>query len=1328
MPADPVDPPGVLSFAAEQMLAGARRWPGAGSGDPFGIHSWILGLLEHHRSTVGSLALVDDLATLEAEARRRVAAGDPGELLSRKQVIARAASRAGEAGRPVIAREDVAGAILELAVDRLGVAPSGGPAHERSPAVPPDAAEDQLIPVGARDETRLSKPLPFSFTAQMMLDELEAGDAGAAPDRKEVAEEAVRRARQAGRPLVAADDVTRAIQALTAERGADAPPEAARAQEERARSEDARAGVGTAVRQPGPSARGIHPAQGRETSASTARAQDGESRGESQSRVIRVFVSSTFRDMQAERDELVKRVFPQLRKRCESRGVVWGEIDLRWGITDEQKSEGQVLPICLAEIHRCRPFFIGLLGERYGWVPEEIGPELIESEPWLAENRERSVTELEILHGVLNDPALADHAYFYLRRPAYIDSLPEERQPTFREVPGPDEVERLGAEEAKRRAEERRRRLAALKERLDASGLPVRKDYSDPVELGELVLADLTGVIDSLYAEGSAPDPLDREAAEHDAFAQSRFGVYIGRQAYFDRLDAHVRGDGPPLVVLGESGSGKSALLANWVDRYRGRDPTERPEGGLLLHFIGATPASADWTAMIRRILGELRRSLGVDLEIPDETEALRATFANALHQAAARGRVVLVLDALNQLEDRDQAPDLVWLPPEIPANVRLVLSTLPGRPLEELSKRGWPSIEVGPLEPGERKRLIVEYLAGFTKTLSPDRVERIAAAPQAANPLFLRVLLEELRLWGDHLTLDAAIDHYLSATELDDLFGMILARYEKDYERERPSLVRDAMTLLWAARRGLTEAELLDLLGVGDEPLPAGHWSPLFLAAEQALVTRSGYVGFFHDYLRQAVQRRYLPGETEQRGVHLRLADYFADRELGTRKVDELPWQLAEAGAWDRLASLLGDLSFFGAAWDQDPFGVKAFWARIEQKSRLRLLDAYRPVIREPHRRRESVWRVGLLLMDTGHPEEAQALWDYAVEQAREVGDRSALQASLGNKALALQARGELDGALAVLEEQEDLCRASGEGTGLAMSLNNQAGILQLRGHLDRALALLKQVEGLYVELGEKGALATALNNQAGILRALGNLDQATVLHEQEERLCRELGDKAGLQASLGNQALIFQDRGRLGEAMALLKEQERLCRELGDGVGLATSLHNQAGVLRDRGDLDASLSLLKHVERLCRESSDPMTLQRSLGNQAAILRAQGDLAGAMQLWQEQEQLCRQLGDLARLQMSLGNQAGVLRARGQLDGAMRLLKEQERLCRELGDPDGLATSWVNQAAIVGKTDPRGAAALAQEAYALALGNGLTNLSRRIEPILRGHRRRAGME
>ena len=63
-----------------------------------------------------------------------------------------------------------------------------------------------------------------------------------------------------------------------------------------------------------------------------------------------------------------------------------------------------MLPICLAEIDRSRPYFIGLLGQRYGWVPEELPDGLAEQLPWLAGLAGTSVTEMEILHGVLNDP------------------------------------------------------------------------------------------------------------------------------------------------------------------------------------------------------------------------------------------------------------------------------------------------------------------------------------------------------------------------------------------------------------------------------------------------------------------------------------------------------------------------------------------------------------------------------------------------------------------------------------------------------------------------------------------------------------------------------------------------------------------------------------------------------------------------------------------------------------------------------------------------------------------------------------------------------------
>src|SRR6266550_4652914 len=86
-------------------------------------------------------------------------------------------------------------------------------------------------------------------------------------------------------------------------------------------------------------------------------------------KTVRVFISSTFRDMHAERDHLVKVVFPALRERLEKHRVYLIDIDLRWGVTRDQAENDEALDLCLQQIDECRPFFIGILGERYGYVP-----------------------------------------------------------------------------------------------------------------------------------------------------------------------------------------------------------------------------------------------------------------------------------------------------------------------------------------------------------------------------------------------------------------------------------------------------------------------------------------------------------------------------------------------------------------------------------------------------------------------------------------------------------------------------------------------------------------------------------------------------------------------------------------------------------------------------------------------------------------------------------------------------------------------------------------------------------------------------------------------
>lgn len=994
-------------------------------------------------------------------------------------------------------------------------------------------------------------------------------------------------------------------------------------------------------------------------------------------RTVRVFVSSTFRDLQRERDELAKFTFPQLRRRCAERGVTWSEVDLRWGITAAQIEKGEVLSHCFDEIERSRPYFIGILGERYGSV-QEIAASLVEAEPWLADYAGCSVTELEIMKGVLRNPDMASHAFFYLRDPAYLDTRPADEQPDLREMPSAAEIDAVGYVEAERRAEGRRSRLRALKECIRGSGLPVRS-YPDPRTLGELVLADLSGVIDRLYPEGSAPDALAREADEHEAFAASRADVYVGRAEYRQQLDDHAAGDGPPLVVVGESGVGKSALLANWARTWRVAHPGDL----LVMHFVGGTPSSGDWTAMLRRVVEELGRHLGLEDEISDEPEALRLEFARRLCRVAAHGRAVIVIDALEQLEDRGGALDLTWLPPVIPANVRLLLSSLPGRPLDEVARRGWPTLRVLPLTNEERATLIGRYLGRYAKALSPALVDRIAAAPQTANPLYLRALLEELRLWGVHETIAGRIEHYLAAETISALYQRILARYEADYENERPGLVGDAMSLLWAARRGLSETELRALLGSGGEPLPSAFWTPLSLAAERSLVNRSGLIGFSHRYVRRAIEERYLHGRPEREAIHLQLADYFDARRQESRAIDELAWQLGEATSWQRLAKLLADLPFLERAFRTSESEVKAHWASIEANSSFRLTDAYRSVVDEPQRPGVPVFALSKLLSDTGHLPEARGLLERFSKTSWARGDSASLRATLLNLAVIVERQGDLDAAMALLGDQERICREAGDLMGLHRALGNRAGILLVRGALDEATTAFGEQERICREIDDRAGLAGSLGNQAVILARQGRLDAAMSLHKEEERICRELDDRAGVHRSLANQATIYQVRGELDAALVRYRELEEDCRELGDPAGLHLSLGNQATILVVRGNLDAAMTLLREQERICRELGDLEGLHRSLGNQAVIHQRRGDLDTALAVHIEAERICRELGDQAGLHLSLGNQGQILKVQGQPDRAMSRLREQERICRELGDQAGLQDSLGNQATIL---------------------------------------------
>ena len=136
-------------------------------------------------------------------------------------------------------------------------------------------------------------------------------------------------------------------------------------------------------------------------------------------RHLKIFISSTFQDMQGEREVLVKETFLELKKIAQKRDVEVTEIDLRTGITKEQEESGKIVQICLDEIERCSEspiFFLGMIGDRYGWNGwyEKMDKSILENEKysWVEKHKDVSVTELEIIAALKSSH---NKAFIYLK-------------------------------------------------------------------------------------------------------------------------------------------------------------------------------------------------------------------------------------------------------------------------------------------------------------------------------------------------------------------------------------------------------------------------------------------------------------------------------------------------------------------------------------------------------------------------------------------------------------------------------------------------------------------------------------------------------------------------------------------------------------------------------------------------------------------------------------------------------------------------------------------------------------------------------------------------
>ncbi len=450
-----------------------------------------------------------------------------------------------------------------------------------------------------------------------------------------------------------------------------------------------------------------------------------------------VFISSTFTDMQAERDLLSARVLPAVNAAAKRYGDGVSFSDLRWGINtgglDEETSGKKILDACLYEIDNCRPYMIVFLGERYGWCPgQTLLRHAVEEHPSFSlSDYDISATAFEIEYGALSDPERFSHTLFYFRAPS---------------ADTPKEYTEKNAEA--------RARLAALKKKILSRKAAHVYTYEIPwggdtsaayAALGERITEDLCALLSEEWKKYEGLSAFEREEAFALSYAEARaesFDSRPAKQALYEYLLDRV----PFFLSDGGAGCGKTAFLCKLI--------TERWRAGarVLPIFCGLQPSGADVFGIARHIIAFLSAACGEDytsrLPQREDAAAYQAVLAEAL--AACDNlteKLEIFIDALGVADDRgiSELTEMPFFAEHIPENVSFVV----GAPFRDdfHVENLYATPKVSPISADifDRERIAAQVMREARKELDSELIKMIAK--KAKNPLHLKWMLNRLSM-----------------------------------------------------------------------------------------------------------------------------------------------------------------------------------------------------------------------------------------------------------------------------------------------------------------------------------------------------------------------------------------------------------------------------------------------------------------------------------------------------------------------------------------------------------------------------------------------------
>ena len=604
-------------------------------------------------------------------------------------------------------------------------------------------------------------------------------------------------------------------------------------------------------------------------------------------RTIRIFISSTFKDMQAERELLMKKVFPRLRQIAVRRDADVIPVDLRWGITDEEAENREIVEYCLKEIEDSKPFFIGIIGERYGWVPSEDDVNFDKNGRfgWIYDefSKGRSITDIEIRYGALYNPFAAS-VHFYIKNCRSEDRMEE------------------------------------LKDEIRKSGFHY-SGYSSPDELAEKVENDFMVHLDELFPERKLSG-LEKIESTIAQWRSSKMKGYISTP---DDLDAAeiLESETKLWAIIGPAGSGKSIRLlklAETLVEKHNKDVIYCPLEIMDSHMTESASAEGTISRYIKgkeyvRLWTDHKSTLRVDPSFLSSDSFSTTTLSDIAGYFPKDNPPVIVLDQIDILPDREA--DLDWLPIDKTTIIVAVRETS-AKIMDSLKRKGANIVRHDYPDTDFRKKLIRSTLEKYGKHLSEDLLSKIADAPVLKNLSALHTLTDELVCFGKHEDLHLFIENYTAAENIPDFYSRFWARIHMDF----PTADR-TVGLIALSQYGISEYELLDLSGIKQL-----EWSRLRSVLYSMITSDGPGLRITDTDIIKSVLSFYHKKTEEWRNI---LFEYFHKHPDHERSLTECAYQAYMLRDAKTLHTLLRPVPAFRTFEERQPDMLKVYWKYLD-------------------------------------------------------------------------------------------------------------------------------------------------------------------------------------------------------------------------------------------------------------------------------------------------------------------------------------------------------------------------------------------------------------